>query len=183
MTPISRRYLCAAAVFGAAVPAFAEPAFTPQPGVRAALQARQTGVFRIADFGPYETLLLLVNGVAIDLHLRRRGIYQQKDPARSRSVKTVAPVDLNRLIAAAGGLDQPVNGGPRAAGFFAVYKALPANVSLPPARTQAAGAMTPLTFSRDPAFDGWTFERDARADAYAVSLPGIKAFWILEGTQ
>jgi len=183
MTRITRRLLCALAMFGVAMPAHAEPVFEAHPGVKAALQARQTGVFHIADLGSYEILLLMVNGVAVDIHARRRGIYQQKDPARSRSVKTIAPVDLNRLIVAAGGVDTGVNGTPRASAFFTIYNALPAHVSLPPARVPAPGDLLPLDFSRDAAFDGWTFERDARSGACAVSLPGVKAFWILEGTQ
>lgn len=157
--------------------------FTPYPNVKMALQSRQTGLFRIAELGVIETLLLCVNGAPIEVHARRNGIYQRKDAARSQSVRDTAPVDFNRLIAAAGGLDTGVNGTARAAGFYVLYNAMavlnPADAfTVVPVASDTA---TRLPFSTDPFFAAWSFSYDARSGAYAFSAGDIRAHWILEG--
>lgn len=159
------------------------PRFTPYPNVKAALMARQTGLFKVASLGAIEIILLCVNGAAIDVHARRNGIYQPKDASRSHSPKAMAPVDFNRLITAAGGLNTDVNGSPHQAGFYALYNRLAA------APTIDAFGVVPvagevgqrLGFSTDPFFAGWTFVYDARPGTLTFTAGDLRAHWILEG--
>lgn len=156
--------------------------FTPHPNVKAALQSRQTGLFRIAELGIIETLLLCVNGLAVEVHARRNGIYQKKDAALSRSAREVAPVDFNRLITAAGGIDTNVNGTSRAAGFYALYNAMADLSRNTFAIVPVAGDTSKrLPFSADPFFAAWSFAYDASSGGYAFSAGDIRAHWILEG--
>jgi hypothetical protein len=156
--------------------------FTLHQNVKAALQARQSGLFKIAGLGVFETILLCVNGAPVDIHTRRNGLYQRKDAARSHSLRDVAPVDFNRLITAAGGLDAAVNGTPRAAGFYALYNAMAAISADAFAIVPVSGEADPrLAFSADPFFAGWSFSYDARSGAYAFTAGNIRAHWILEG--
>jgi hypothetical protein len=180
---LTRRALIgvAAAMFGAGI-ASAATRFTSYPGVKAALQARQTGLFRIAELGVFETILLCVNGAPIEVHVRRNGLYQRKDPARSYSPRDLPPVDFNRLITAAGGLDAAVNGTPRAAGFYGLYNAMARLSDDAFAVMPVAGdAPARLPFSTDPFFAGWSFSHDTRTGAYAFTAGDIRAYWILEG--
>lgn len=156
--------------------------FVAYPSVKAVLQSRQTGLFRIAELGVIETLLLCVNGLAVEVHARRNGIYQKKDRTRSQSTREIAPVDFNRLITAAGGLDTAINGTARAAGFYALYNAMAGLSSDAFAVVPVAGdTAARLPFSTDPYFAAWSFAYDVRSGAYAFSAGDIRAHWILEG--
>lgn len=171
----------AAAPFAAG--AAGAPRFTPNPHVKAALMARQTGLFKIASLGAIEIILLCVNGAAIDVHARRNGIYQPKDASRSYSPKAMAPVDFNRLITAAGGLDTGVNGSPRQAGFYALYNHLAAVPAIDAfGIVPVAGeAGRRLGFSTDPFFADWVFGYDARPGTLTFTAGDLRAHWILEG--
>jgi hypothetical protein len=162
--------------------AITAPRFTPYPNLKAALQSRQTGLFRIAELGIIETILLCVHGAPIEVHARRNGIYQRKDAARSRSLRDLAPVDFNRLISAAGGLDTSVNGTSRAISFYALYNTLaaaPATEAF--AVLPASGdTATRLVFSTDPFFSAWSFAHDPKTGAYAFTAGDIRAHWSLE---
>ena len=162
--------------------AWAAARFTPHPNVKAVLQTRQTGLFRIAELGVFETILLCVNGTPVEVHVRRNGLYQRKDPARSHSPRDLSPVDFNRLITAAGGLDSAVNGTTRAAGFYGLFNAMARQGEDAFAVMPVAGdASARLPFSTDPFFAGWSFTYDARTGAYAFTAGDIRAYWILEG--
>ncbi|UDF05724.1 hypothetical protein [Asticcacaulis sp. AND118] len=199
--------LSAAAV--ASAPA-TQAAFVPHTAVKALITARQTAVCHIADQDGIQTLLLIVNGNPTEAHARRNGLYQTKDLRRSRSAKAITPVDFNRLIALAGGLNQGVNGTPRAADFFNLYNALSSAPATPDPcprdfsqRSKAERALirrdlglsenrryapcftlgsnaVRLDFADDPFFDAWTFERDVQGHFYGLSLPGLQAIWSLE---
>ncbi|MDC7684589.1 hypothetical protein PQU92_14990 [Asticcacaulis sp. BYS171W] len=188
----------------------AAPTFAPRPALKGLMAARQSAICHVADYGGSQTLILLINGIPVEAHLRRNGLYQPKDQRRSRAAKPVTPVDFNRLIAAAGGLDKGVNGTPRAAEFFALYNSLMPAVTAPDpcpadfahrttseratirqglgtaAYTRYAPCFTldgdavRLDFSDDPFFDTWTFERDAQGHFYGLSAPGVRAIWSLE---
>ena len=146
--------------------------FVAYPGVKAVLQSRQTGLFRIAELGVIETLLLCVNGLAVEVHARRNGIYQKKDRTRSQSTREIAP----------GGLDTAINGTARAAGFYALYNAMAGLSSDAFAVVPVAGdTAARLPFSTDPYVAAWSFAYDARSGAYAFSAGDIRAHWILEG--
>jgi hypothetical protein len=168
----------------AAAPSAAGAArFTPYPHVKAALMARQSGLFKVASLGTVEIILLCVNGAAIDVHARRNGIYQPKDASRSHSPKAMAPVDFNRLITAAGGLDTGVNGSPRQAGFYALYNhlAVAPTIDAFGVVPVADEASQRLGFSTDPFFAGWTFVYDARPGTLTFTAGDLRAHWILEG--
>jgi len=185
-------------------------AFVPHTSVRALIAARQTAICDIADYEGIQTLLLIINGTPTEVHARRNGLYQTKDLRRSRSVKAITPVDFNRLIALAGGLNQGVNATARAADFFGLYNTLSSVAATPDPcprdfsqRSKAERALirrdlglsenrryapcftlgsdaVRLAFADDPFFDAWTFERDVRGHFYGLSLPGLQAIWSLE---
>ena len=181
---LTRRALMSAATAAMFGPAAAHAAarFTPYPNIKAAMLARQTGLFRIAEFGVVETILLCVNGTPIEVPGRLNGLYQVKDAARSHSPRDLSPVDVNRLITAAGGLDAAVNGTPRAAGFYSLFNAMARQDEDAFAIMPVAGdAPTRLPFSTDPFFAGWSFTCDARTGAYTFTAGDIRAYWILEG--
>ncbi|WP_343683426.1 hypothetical protein [Asticcacaulis sp.] len=178
--------------------------------VKAFLNARQSGIVRLATFTETEILLLIINGQPIDVHARQNGLYISKSPGSARSVKAIAPVDFGRLLTAAGGTDKGVNGTDRARDFNSLYGSL-TSVPLAPLTCPADFAQKsteekalirrqirqphysrygpclmpdqPLirqAFADDPFFDAWTFTHDANDRYLGLSLPGIRAFWSLE---
>ncbi len=175
-----RRLLGAVTVLSASLPAEgdAAPAFTGHASIKSVLQSGQTAICTIADFGTIQTLVLAVNGVATEVHARRKGIYQAKLAARSHSLRTVAPVDFNRLITAAGGLDQIVNGTTRAAAFFKIYQGA-GNAT--PAATGSVGNGQRFAIAGDPFFNLWQCDYDSRTHTFGFDAPGLRAVWTLEG--
>lgn len=184
--------------------------FTPSAGVKAFITAHQSAICQLADFSGTQILLLMINGTPVEAHACRKGLYQRKVSRFTRSGKAITPVNFNRLITVAGGIDRPVGGTPRAAEFNALYAALPpapqAPDPCPPDFDQRSSAeqaiirqalrmadnsryipcfvegvqTVRLSFSDDPFFAAWTFERDVQGHFLALTLPGVRAIWSLE---
>ncbi|MFP1132261.1 hypothetical protein [Asticcacaulis sp. W401b] len=199
-----------AATVMAAPLTIAATAFTPSASVKALMSAHQSAICQLAEFGGTQVLLLLINGTPVEAHARRRGLYQRKLSRLTQSGKAIAPVNFNRLITAAGGIDRPVGGTARAPEFNALYAALPPVPQAPdpcPAdfdqRSAAERSVirqalrapdnsrylpcfvedaqtVRLPFSDDPFFTAWAFERDAQGHFLALTLPGVRAIWALE---
>lgn len=194
----------------APVPAISSERFSVYPGLRSLIASDQTAIVRIAELNGTEILLLLLDGTPVEAHARRNGLYQPKDARRSTSPKPLAPVDFNRLITQAGGLNLGVGGTDRHAAFMALYKTLkpsPPSVQACPAELERRSAadisairrelqhpdnrrfvpcfsLGPdaqrLPLSEDPMFRTWTFERDVQGHFLGLTLPGLKAVWSLE---
>lgn len=181
MEQISRRGLLASGAFwvaGASSAMAAAPIFKPYPAIKSALQNRQTAIFNIADMGATHTLVLLLNGEVTEVHARRNGLYHAKLPVRSNSPMPIAPVDFNRLITAAGGVNQTVNGTSRASGFYNLFKGLQTEaVAETEAVVRVADTAVSLHFSDDPFFRPWVFEFQPRGQIYAVNFSGVRAAW------
>jgi hypothetical protein len=155
----------------------ATPTFKPYTAIKSALQNRQTAIFNVADLGATRTLVLVLKGEITEVHAHRNGLYHTKIPARSSSVASLAPVDFNRLITAAGGVNQPVNGA-RATGFYALYNALRAEAAAPhEAVVRVADSAFSLQFSDDPFFRPWAFEYQPHGQIYAANFSGVRAAW------
>lgn len=208
----TRRYILSlgALVLCSRTPASAAAAIGVSPQLKGFLSARQSGVVHVATVAGTQILLLIINGLPIDVHARQNGLYITKAPGQTRSVKTIAPVDFGRLIAAAGGTDKGVNGSEKARDFHSLYASLnsvpmaplpcPADFSeksaeektlirrqvrQPPYSRYGACVMPDqplirLPFADDSFFDAWSFTRDAEGHYLGLSLPGIRAFWSLE---
>jgi hypothetical protein len=89
---------------------FAKPA-----GLEAAVKARATGIYRAASLNlasgkHYETLTLINQGNAVEVHTRQVGGAYLAKQAGAQSVKTLAPSKFDQLIAAAGGVSRNVEG-------------------------------------------------------------------------
>ncbi|ESQ75291.1 hypothetical protein ABAC402_09305 [Asticcacaulis sp. AC402] len=177
-TVLSAGLLTATAAAGAVR---ATPVFAFRAGVKSVLTARQSAICHIADYGNTQVVLLIVNGATVEVHARRAGLYHPKDPAVSRSVRALAPVDLNRLISAAGGLDQPVNGSVRNDAFHALYQSLKpmpvARACGSNCRAMGSGQALPI---KDAFFRDWSFAHAPSGPFLAFSSPTVKAVWSLE---
>lgn len=184
MSCFTRRTVLSAtiAAAGNAYGASAAPVFAFRGGVKSVLTSRQSAICHIADYGTTQVLLLVVNGAPIEVHARRNGLYHPKDPAKSRSVRALAPVDFNRLITAAGGVDQPVNGSLRANDFNALFNSLkpvPLTRACPGGACRTMGTGQRLAIN-DGFFRDWSFAHDPSGPFLAFSSPTVKAVWSLE---
>lgn len=156
MSKITRRGLMTAGALTLFGPALlhdesqgAVPTFTGHPAIKSAILNRQTTIFNVASLATgssrVQTLVLVVNGVVTEVHARRNNIYLTKRTSQSSSIKVISPVDYNRLITAAGGIDTWVNGTQRAANFYAIYNSLglnPTNRATCPADFAAKSDLT-----------------------------------------
>jgi hypothetical protein len=101
--------------------AAATPTFIGHPAVKTAMQQRWSGIFNVADMGDVQTLLLLINGEATEVHARRGSSYLAKQPG-AVSPRTVTPAQYEQLLAFTGGVDHPVTAG-RTSAFAALLNA------------------------------------------------------------
>ncbi len=175
-----RRLLGTLTVLPAGLPAngHAAPMFTGHTLIKSIIQSGQTAICDVADFGTVQILVLVVNGTVTEVHARRKGIYQAKQATRSYSQRAIAPVDYNRLITAAGGLGQTVNGTARATSFFKIYQTVGSDTA---GTAGSIGNNQRFDIATDPFFALWTFDYDARSHTFGFDAPGIRAVWTLEG--
>jgi hypothetical protein len=113
----------------AALPVRGTPPFTPHTAVKNAMLNRWSGIFNVADMGGAQTLLLVVGGVATEVHARRAGVYLPKQPGAT-SPKIVSPARYDQLLHASGGVDVPVTTSPAKVAFAQLVDA-PASGSTP----------------------------------------------------
>ncbi len=89
--------------------------FVKPPGIEDAVKSRATGVYLAASLSTpaghhYDTLTLINQGQAIEVHTRQAGgAYLAKRPG-AQSIRTIAPATFDQLIAAAGGVSRNVEG-------------------------------------------------------------------------
>jgi hypothetical protein len=102
-----------------------QPRFVKPAGIEDAVKARATGVYLAASLNTpagqrYDTLTLINQGNAIEVHTKRAGAgYLPKRPG-AHSVRTIAPATFDQLIALAGGVSRNVEGRPAKAQFLQV---------------------------------------------------------------
>jgi len=121
----------------AALPA-GTPQFTPHAAVKTAMQQRFSGIFNVADVSGVQTLLLVVDGVATEVHARRGGAYLPKRPGFA-SPRIVSTSRYDQLLHLSGGVDFSVTTPQQKAAFAALLDS-PEGPAAPRAPTQPCPA-------------------------------------------
>jgi len=126
----------------AALPAGA-PTFTGHTVVKQAMQSKFSGIYNVADMGTVQTLLLVVDGVATEVHARRAGVYLPKH-AGATSPKVVATTRYDQLLRLTGGVDFSATTTQEKAAFANLLNS-PTGATTPPATATCPADFATLT--------------------------------------